>query len=97
MVTRAEIIRAEINEVVRELNVLDNVEGELDPRQARRRETFRAREVGLRAELVAEIAAQGNSSHSVGYFFLILLNIFALIHSFCSKNSILRRKAYIIL
>ncbi len=70
MATRAEIIRADIDGIVRELNLLDDIETELNPRQARRLDTLRARETGLRAELVAEIAAQGNSSHSVGCFFL---------------------------
>ncbi len=64
MVTLSE----QLDAVVLELNLLANVEGELNPKQARLFTVLQAREVGLRAQL----AAQGNSSHAVGYFFLTI-------------------------
>ena len=70
MASRGEIIRAEIDGIVRELNLLANVEGDLNPQQARLFIVLQARETRLGAELAAEIAAQGDSSHFVGCFFL---------------------------
>lgn len=55
-------VREELGAVVLEINLLSNVEGELDPRQARRFSTLQAREAGLRAELVATLTAQCKSS-----------------------------------
>ena len=60
MATRTEVLRVNIDEIVQELNLLDN-EAELNPQQARRYVTLQTRETGLRAELAAEIATQGNS------------------------------------
>jgi hypothetical protein len=50
------------------IDSLANVEGELNPKQTRLFTVLQAREVGLRAQL----AAKGNSSHAVGYFFLTI-------------------------
>ena len=64
MATRTEVVRVNIDEIVQELNLLDN-EAELNPQQERHLASLRPRETALRAEfvaeLVAEIAAQGNS------------------------------------
>ena len=60
MATRTEVLRVKIDEIEQEMNLLDN-EAELNPQQERRLASLRPREAALRAELVAEIAAQGNS------------------------------------